>query len=319
MSRPIQSFKMEKKNSEKWVFIVNPTAGNHYAGTLLPKIENEIKKHEINGAVEITQYKGHATELAKEAIGQGVSYIIAVGGDGTLNEIAKSILGNQEVTMGIIPAGTGNDFIQILGFPNRFEEEHWDLFFQKKTVDLDAGTCNEIPFFNGMGLGFDAEVAAQNYVPDGKVKKGGKDKYIWHIVKTLLFYREKMMKIGNNGTTYSTLCFINTVSIGRRFAGDFYLTPNAIANDGLLDVCAINKLNLFQRFNILTKVPKGQHLNHRKVSYYQTNSLKIEFDHKVPFHVDGELFFSSIFEIVVLPNAIKVIFNPNGNHFLTIN
>ena len=310
---------MEKKNSDKWVFILNPTAGNDYAGTLVPKIESELEKHGIDGTIEITRHKGHATQLATDSIKQGTHYIVAVGGDGTLNEVARAILGHPNVTMGIIPAGTGNDFIQILGFPNRFEEEHWNLFFQKNVVNIDAGTCNNIPFFNGMGLGFDAEVAAQNYIDDGQVKKGGKDKYIWHIVKTLLFYREKTMTIVNNGSTHATNCFINTVAIGRRFAGDFFLTPKAIANDGLLDVCAIDKLNLLQRFNILLKVPKGQHLSHKKVVYYQTGAIKIEFDHKVPFHVDGELYFSSIFEIKVLPKAINIIFNPNGNHFLTMN
>lgn len=310
---------MEHTNIDKWVFILNPTAGNNYAATLLPKIENELKKHKISGSIALTTHKGHATQLANAAIEAGAKYIISVGGDGTFNEVARAILGHKHIHLGIIPAGTGNDFIQILGFPNRFKEEHWNLFFQKNTVAIDAGTCNNIPFFNGMGLGFDAEVAAQNYIDDGQVKKGGKDKYIWHIVKTLLFYREKPMTLINNGLTNHTKCFINTVSIGRRFAGDFFLTPKAIANDGLLDVCAVDKLNLLQRFNILLKVPKGQHLNHKKVVYYQTTSIKIEFDRKVPFHVDGELYFSSIFEIKVIPNAINIIFNPNGQHFLTIN
>lgn len=309
---------MEPIQQDKWVFILNPTAGNNYAGTLVSKIETEIKKHHIDGKIEMTEYIGHATELASSNIQQGANYLIAVGGDGTLNEVARAILGHSHVTMGIIPAGTGNDYIQILGFPNRFNEGHWDIFFEKNVIKIDAGTCNTIPFFNGMGLGFDAEVAAQNYIDDGQVKKGGKDKYIWHIVKTLLLYRERSMKIINNGSTHSTDCFINTVSIGRRFAGGFFLTPKAIANDGFLDVCAIDKLNIFQRFNILLKVPKGQHLSHKKVNYYQTDAIKIEFGHKVPFHVDGELHFSSIFEINVLPKAIQTIFNPYGNHFLTI-
>lgn len=304
-----------KETAEKWVFIVNPTAGNDYGSTLLPKLEAEIKKYQIDASILLTEKHGHASKLAKEALENGIHKIIAVGGDGTFNEVASVAVGNTSVTLGIIPAGTGNDFIQILGFPNRFEEKHWELFFQQQTQFMDVGSCNGTYFFNGMGLGFDAEVAAKNYKPEGEVKKGGKDKYIWHIVKTLLFYREGTMKVLNNGSSSRQNCFINTISIGRRFAGDFFLTPKAIANDGKFDVCAIDKLNLLQRFRILLKVPKGEHLSHRKVKYYQTDRLEMEFDKKVPFHVDGELYFSSKFTVDVLPKSIKIIFNPKGDHF----
>jgi diacylglycerol kinase (ATP) len=301
---------------KKWVFIVNPTAGNNFARTLIPKIEEEIEKHQIDAEIVLTERKGHATELAKQFIDSGTKYIIAVGGDGTLNEIARAMVNNQEVVLGIIPAGTGNDFIQILGFPNRFEEKHWDIFFQKNQTKLDVGICNEIPFFNGMGLGFDAEVAAQNYIDEGKVKKGGKDKYIWHIVKTLLFFKEKRMKVIANANQHETNCFINTISIGRRFAGSFFLTPKAIANDGLLDVCMIEKLSLIQRFKILLMVPKGSHIFDKKVNYYQSDKLNLEFFKRVPFHVDGELYYSSIFEVTIKPNALNAIYNPEGEHFL---
>ena len=257
---------MEQSTNEKWVFIVNPTAGNHYAETMLPKIKEEILKHQIDASIVLTQHKGHATDLALSQIQKGTKYIIAVGGDGTVNEIARVMIGNTHSVLGVIPAGTGNDFIQILGFPNRFEEQHWELFFQKNCIDMDAGSCNNIPFFNGMGLGFDAEVAAQNYSPEGEVKKGGQGKYWWHIIKTLLFYREQTMSIIHNGFSFSSSCFINTIANGRRFAGDFYLTPKAMANDGLLDICSIDKLNLIQRFNILLKVPKGDHLGEKSVN-----------------------------------------------------
>ena len=172
-------------------------------------------------------------------------------------------------------------------------------------------------FLNGMGLGFDAQVAAENYTEPGQVKKGGKQKYLWHIIKTILFFREKQMKVTSGQNILQTDCFINTVSIGRRFAGGFFLTPKAIANDGLLDVCSIKKLNLFQRFRIFLKVPKGEHITDKKVLYYQTDGLEIEFPEKVPFHVDGELGFSKSFKIKILPKALKIIYNPDGNHFFT--
>ncbi|MFA6400788.1 MAG: diacylglycerol kinase family protein [Salinivirgaceae bacterium] len=310
---------MDTMQHPEWVFIINPIAGNEYAKSLAPKIEEMINKHAINAAIVYTEKKGHASQLAMHYADMGSKYIIAVGGDGTFNEIATSVLHKKDLTLGIIPAGTGNDFIQILGFPNRFNDEHWEVFFEKKTSLIDVGLCNGLPFLNGMGLGFDAQVAAENYTEPGEVKKGGKNKYLFQIIKTLLFYREKRMTVLTEGAKHETDCFINTISNGRRFAGDFFLTPKAIANDGLLDVCAIEKLSLMERLSILTKVPKGTHLQNKKVNYYQTPKLEIEFNREVPFHLDGELHFAKHFDISIIPNALQVIYNPNGNHFFRIN
>jgi diacylglycerol kinase (ATP) len=227
---------------KKWVFIVNPVAGNGFAKTLVPKLREMIEKHNIEADIVLTERSGHATAM-------------------------------------------------------------------------DAGSCNGMIFLNGMGLGFDAQVAAENYTKPGKVKSGSKYKYIWHIIKTLLFFREKRMTVVTGTGRYDTDCFINTISIGRRFAGGFYLTPKAIANDGLLDICMIKKLSLFERFSILLKVPQGKHTDDKRVNYYQTRTINLEFPEVVPFHVDGELNFSDRFDVTVLPEALKIIYNPDGNHF----
>lgn len=300
---------------KEWVFIINPISGNGFGSIIVPKLEQMIKKHNIDAELILTERPGHATELSEEYFNKGFRYIIGVGGDGTLNEIARPLVNKKDVIIGIIPAGTGNDFIQILGFPNRFSDNDWDIFFKANTTLMDVGSCNGVIFLNGMGLGFDAEVAAQNYVAPGVTKKGGRYKYVWHIVKTLLFFREKKMTATNGSGSAESDCFINTIAIGRRFAGGFYLTPKAIANDGLLDVCSIKKLSLIQRFVILLKVPKGTHINDKKVNYYQSPGLILEFTEKVPFHVDGELNFSKTFDVRLLPGALNTIYNPDGNHF----
>jgi YegS/Rv2252/BmrU family lipid kinase len=298
-----------------WVFIVNPIAGNGYGKTIVPKLKEMLLKHNVDAEIVLTERNGHATELSAKYLENGFRNIIAVGGDGTFNEVARSLIDKEKVTTGLIPAGTGNDFIQVLGFPNRFAEKDWDTFFKSVVTGLDAGSCNGMIFFNGMGLGFDAQVAAENYTEPGKVKQGSKYKYIWHIVKTLLFFREKRMTVITSNGRHETDCFINTIAIGRRFAGGFFLTPKAIANDGLLDVCMIKKLSLTERFSILLKVPKGVHIDDKRVNYYQTTGITLEFPDVVPFHVDGELNFSDKFDVTVVPKAINIIYNPDGNHF----
>jgi len=302
-------------SQEKWCFIVNPTAGGGFGKTILPELEKQITSRSLDADIELTQKHDHAVELSRQALDRGCSHIIAVGGDGTMNEVARSLIGQHQVTTGLIPAGTGNDFNQILGFPDRFETTHWDIFFRQNTIKMDVGKVNGLYFLNGMGLGFDAQVAAENYVEPGEVKGQGKGKYLWHIIKTLLFYKEGRVSIKSGEKELESDCFINTISVGRRFAGSFLLTPQAIANDGLLDVCMIRKLNLLQRFKILSMVPKGTHIHDTKVDYYQTDKLFIDFGEKVPFHVDGELYFDTKFEVQILPSALNIIFNSEGDHF----
>ena len=305
---------METK--EKWCFIVNPTSGGGAGKLILPELENQLASRSLDASILLTEHHDHAIELSKQCLEKGCSHIIAVGGDGTMNEVARPLIGQKKVRTGLIPAGTGNDFIQVLGFPDRFSPEHWDIFFRQSTIQMDVGEVNGLFFLNGMGLGFDAQVAAENYVEPGEVAKAsGKGKYIWHIVKTLLFYKEGKVSITSLNRQQETDCFINTISIGRRFAGSFFLTPEAIANDGLLDVCMIKRLNLLQRFKILSMVPKGSHIADKKVDYYQTEKLTVDFGKKVPFHVDGELYFDTTFKVSLLPLALNIIYNPSGKHF----
>jgi len=301
--------------NDKWVFIINPVAGSGFALSLEKEIRELTQNKGISAEIVFSEKRGHASQLSQKYAGEGYRYIIGVGGDGTFNEVAAPLVNRKDIVTGLIPAGTGNDFIQILGFPDRFDSENWDRFLGADHISMDAGSCNGMIFFNGMGLGFDAQVASENYTAPGEVKKGGKNKYIWQILKTLFLYRERKMTVLSNGERKETDCFINTVSIGRRFAGGFYLTPKAIANDGLLDVCAIKRLSLPQRLRILTMVPKGTHINDKKVNYFQTDSLTIEFPEKVPYHLDGELFFGKKFDISVIPGALNVIYNPAGKHF----
>ncbi|RLD79964.1 MAG: hypothetical protein DRJ07_11070, partial [Bacteroidetes bacterium] len=296
-------------------FIINPVAGNGHSLIVEQELNKQLKERNIDTKIVKTQHTGHAKQLAKELALQDFTHIIAVGGDGTLNEMASALIDYPQCTIGLIPAGTGNDFAQIPGLSTHFEQKDWDVFFEANTHPIDVGRCNGNLFFNGMGLGFDAQVAAENYSEPGEVKRGGKGKYIWHILKNLLFFKEAKMKITANSEQKEALCFLNTISIGRRFAGDFYLTPTAYADDGLLDVCMVSKLNLFERLSILLKVPKGEHVSHAKVHYYQTEKIIIDVDKKSAYHLDGELFFDTHFEIDILPAKIKFIYNPKGNHY----
>ncbi|MBN1482969.1 diacylglycerol kinase family lipid kinase [candidate division KSB1 bacterium] len=303
---------------KKWGFIINPVAGRGFARTYASRVEEMINRHQVTATIHFTERRGHATELAAGLIERGYTHIIAVGGDGTANETARGVLDHEHVTFGLVSAGTGNDFAPVIGFSEHFTDADWQIFFQEHTVKMDVGKCNENYFLNGMGLGFDAQVASENYDKDGQLKRNSQRNYWWHIVKNLLLYKERTFQFEKNGKSEKALTFMKTISIGRRFGGGYYLTPRAIANDGLLDVCLVEPVNLFERFHLFQQVPKGAHLDHKKVKYFQTDRLTLEFGKSVPHHLDGELFFSERFDICILPNKLRIIYNPRGEHYFKV-
>ena len=318
MAHPGEQGAHRMKRTDGWVFIVNPIAGNGYGASIVPTVKEMMALHGADGEVVLTKGKGHATELAAEHAAKGAKKIVGVGGDGTLSEIAQALVGKPGITFGGVPAGTGNDFIQILGFPDRLDEELWNVFFQAAETGMDVGRCNKKYFINGMGLGFDAQVAMDNYHMEngGEVEKGSsKAKYTWQIVKNILFYHERPMRVTLEGRTVEQRSFLNTISIGRRMAGGIFITPKAFADDGLLDVCMTDPLSVPMRFKELIHFTNQTHLSDPVVHYHQVNKLTFEFDEKAPAHLDGEVTFAQRFDIDVLPKALRVIYNPKGPHY----
>lgn len=304
-----------KDTSAKWVFIINPIAGNNFAGGYADEVRRKIKQNQINAEIVNTTHQGHATALTEVYLKRGFNHFVAVGGDGTVNEMIKKLVGKKDITFGVIAAGTENDMIHILGFPGKFTERDWEIFFQKNTIDIDVGKCNDNYFLNGMGIGFDAKIASENYTEEGDVIKNQGSKYLWHILKNMFFYQEKDIDYIIDGEKFAATCFMSTISIGRRFAGKYFLTPRAVANDGLLDICLVGKLSVFERFRLFFRVPKGAHLNDKKVNYYQKKNLTIDSRVEVPHHLDGELFFASHFNITIIPGGLHIIYNPSGSHY----
>ena len=304
-------------NKPRWGVIINPAAGSGYAGKTAHVVREKITSQNIEADIVFTEGRGHASSLAEQFAQKGYTHVVAVGGDGTFNETVNGLINYENIIFGAISAGTGNDFIQILGFSDHFQDSDWEIFFQQHITPMDVGKCNETYFVNGMGLGFDAEVAAKNY-KDGELVKGvGARKYLMHILETLFFFKENRMRVHTEENHNETKVFINTIANGRRFAGGYFLTPKAFANDGLFDVCMVDELSLLQRFKIFLKVPKGTHVGDKKVNYYQTNKLIIEFDNEVPHHLDGELFFAQKFEVTIHPRKIQTIYNPHSTHYFS--
>ena len=301
---------------EKWGVILNPVAGEGLADRLSGSIEQKLAEYKPGYLMQRTEYSGHAGILSDYLLDKGCTHIVVIGGDGTVNEAAGNLVG-KDVVFGIIPAGTGNDFMQMTGFSESFTDEEWSRFFNADNKPVDVGLCNGRYFFNGMGMGFDAEMTdavTENRLKTGKISRS---KYNYYIIKTLFGYKERKMNLVVNDVETEEQSFMTTCSIGRRFAGNYYLTPKAIVDDGLLDVLKIRPLNIAQRLSILTKVPSGTHLAHKKVDYFTTDKLSLSFEKPVPAHLDGELVKSESFDISIVKGGLNLIYNPNGKHYLS--
>jgi diacylglycerol kinase (ATP) len=305
------------KRTDGWVFIVNPIAGNGYGASCVPIVKEMMARHGADGEVVLTRGKGHATELASEHASRGARRVVGVGGDGTLSEMAQGLVGRAGVTFGAVPAGTGNDFIHLLGFPDRLDDALWDVVFAAAETGMDVGRCNGRYFINGMGLGFDAQVAMDNYHMEngGEVRRGSKAKYTWHIVKNILFYKERPMRVTLEGRTVEQRSFLNTIANGRRLAGGIHITPKALADDGLLDVCMTDPLSVPMRFKELISFQHQTHLSDPVVHYHQVDRARFEFDDEAPAHLDGEVTFARRYDIDVVPAGLRAIFNPKGPHY----
>ena len=303
--------------TDGWAFVVNPISGNGYGAACATVIKDAMARHGVSGEIALTRAKGHAVELAASFAEKGFSPIIGVGGDGTIGEVGQALIGRPGVVFGGVPAGTGNDLVHIFGFQDRFKEQDWGTLFEATALPMDAGCCNGRYFFNGMGLGFDAQVAFENYHMDngGGVRAGSRSKYFWHVLKTLHSYKEREMLITIEGRKEKRTCFLNTIANGRRLAGGFMITPKAMADDGLLDYCTADPLSLPMRVKGLATVMNGTHLHQSFIHYAQLPGMLIEFENEVPAHLDGEIIFASRFAISVAPGAVRAIINPKGDHY----
>jgi diacylglycerol kinase (ATP) len=299
--------------------VVNPTAGSgkakRVAQTLLQKIRN-ISGSDIN--VSFTKEKNDATFLTRNAIFNGAKLIIAVGGDGTINEVVNGfyedgIQLNPFCELGIINCGTGGGYARALNSPESTEQQI-ELLFQPMSLVLDLGriTCQDQSgktfsrlFVNecqtGIGSKFASIVGKNSKIFGGTIAFG-----FAAMVQAILMQALKL-EIGYDDEAFQEFCLIGLiVGNGTECAGGMKLTPDAELNDGFFDVLSIHDMSVAQRLLNLSKVYSGTHILSPHFSIKRCKKLKIRSDTKVSLEADGEMLGNSPFDIEILPAAIRV-------------
>jgi diacylglycerol kinase (ATP) len=291
----------------RYKLIANPRAGRGRASSLALRIVELFHARGQLCDLELTRGPNDAARIAQEA---PVDYdvIVAVGGDGTVNEIIPGMLPSAR-PLAVVPAGSGNDFIKSLGVPNDLERAV-DIAINGKTRTIDLGRINGRYFANGVGIGFDAAVNKASYSINHS--KRGLLLYLCALFKTLGNYEPVPMDVTMNGEMSALPLFILSVGNGTTVGGGFKLTPHARLDDGLLDVTMIKPIGLLPLFWHLPKVFLGT--IDRVVRYAattRTDRLVVESRQAVPVHIDGEIYTDETnrFEIDIVPQALTVIGN----------
>lgn len=301
--------------NKNWFVIVNPTSGNGASKKKWPLIFNELKQQQFNFEFTITTHKYHAETLVQNAINKGFKKFICVGGDGTLHAIVNGVLSLNtknisEIKIGIIPIGTGNDWVKTYSISKDYKEAI-KIIKAEHTKKQDIGKITLIPenkvfYFNNLaGIGFDGFVVNKVH----KLKNLGSLAYLSGALVSLFSYKKPLLEITFNSTVLKSKTLLLFIGICEYCAGGMQLTKNPNPTDGLFDISFVKNITLFQ---IIANIPglfNGKIVENKIVENYKSNQLEIKVLDKQDTYIqaDGELIGSGNFIVKLLPKALSFI------------
>lgn len=270
---------------DSYLFIINPTAGSGKAKNFNYYIEKYMQNTKFD-------YKIVYTSKAKEATAMVVNnpdyeICVAVGGDGTVGEVANGILKRGHGTLGIIPAGTGNDFSKALMITEDIEQA-FNKIIGRKTKSIDLGELDGIYFFNIASLGFDAEVVRHT----DKIKKiiKGKTAYILGVLTSLIVYKSRDMIIEIDGQILVRRATLVAIGNGSYYGGGMQILPMAKLDDGLLDICVVKDISNLRILFLFPSIFKGKHIKYKKyIEFYKGKKIKVKAKGETYLNIDGEI------------------------------
>lgn len=300
--------------NNSWFVIANPKAGNGNFKKLWNQILQELTQKNISFEFAFTTHHKHEIALVHTAITKGFLNIISCGGDGTLHHVVNGVMSQQvinstQITIGVIPIGTGNDWIKTYGISKNISEAI-ELINSQNTIYQDIGYLqldNSSAYFNNVaGIGYDGYVVNKL----NKLKKFGSIAYLLSGISGLLFYKKSSFKLHINNFTIENSCLMTLFGICKYSAGGMQLTRYKSSNNGLLDITFAKHLHFFDLIFNLKKLYNGQIISHAKVDTYESNTLTVtpSSSKTFPFiQADGELIGQGKVSVSIIKKAIKFI------------
>ncbi|HSQ21865.1 MAG TPA: diacylglycerol kinase family protein [Coriobacteriia bacterium] len=291
----------------RMLLIVNPTARHGETAPLVPAIERLLQS--VGHDVVLTERAGHAAEIAASA--QGYDTLVAVGGDGTVHEVLNGIMRRPEAdrpTLGLIPTGSGNDTRRTLGIPTDITDATMALISGERRR-FDVGVCNGMYFNNSFAAGLDARVTAKAVEYKSTTKRSGLWLYLTALFHVLFneLYPHRVRVSWDGADAEEAELLVIAVTIGPTYGGGFFITPDAVPDDGLFEVCVIDPLTLGAALVRLPFVIVGKHTRMKPVHMARRTNIVIESDDLMPAQIDGEVLLERRYEISILPSAVECI------------
>ncbi|MGD9900345.1 MAG: diacylglycerol kinase family protein [Calditrichaceae bacterium] len=286
-----------------YYFIVNPASGRGKGKVLGGRLRQKLIDLGLDHELVFTEKKWHAVDLAAKAADK-FKIVVAVGGDGTVHEVVNGLVGTKAV-FGVIPVGSGNDFVHAAGIPNDFNQA-LDLLLAGNQKFIDVGKANDRYFPNGLGVGFDAWVVNTSF---SVTKLRGNAIYLYSVLRNLITYKPVEIEIRYNGTVRTEDFFMLTFGNGVSMGGGFHLTPDAVLDDGLIDLCLVKNMSLIAKLKNLLLVYSGKHKDDPKVTMARADKVQLRSETGFAVHADGELMSLNMQElnIEIIPNALRII------------
>ena len=284
------------------VAICNPTAGSGRAKRIGAQIEEKLKEAGCACRLVYSERPGHATELARAARADGAELVLSVGGDGTALETARGLIGS-DCPLGVIPAGTGNDFVKTLGIPQEplAALSHILAHPARKT---DVGEINGRVFLNEIGTGFDVSVL--DHAEKAKKYCRGLLPYLYGVVKTLFRFRSVPITFSIEGGEEKTLdAFVIGAANGGMIGGGIPIAPDAKADDGLLDIVIVQKIPRAKLLARLLGLMRKKVLAFPETLYFRASSIIFSMPN-MRLNIDGEIVPEEKAEARIIPGALLI-------------
>lgn len=283
-------------------FIINPTSGPKSQVDVAARIEQHLDHKKFEHDIVYTAHAGHAPELAREAADKGCEVVVAVGGDGTVNEVARGLL-NTETALGILPKGSGNGLARHLNIPMGLDGA-LRVLNQGHQITIDSGSINDHPFFTTAGIGFDAYISS---VFAGN-KKRGLQTYVELVMKEVRNYKHLPVKASINGDVLDTDCFVMAFANAAQYGNNAYIAPMADIQDGLLDVCLVRKMDLIKALNLSYCMLTKQIAHADSAEYFQTEHVSVHTEEPMMYHADGEFMGKADhFDVQMKAQSLRVV------------
>lgn len=274
------------------MMIVNPASGTVSKHRIVPHVCKRLDKLGVNYNVSATRYPGHAIELARKAAADGYDVVLAVGGDGTVNEVATGLVGSS-TALAIVPTGSGNGLARHLGIPVDVDSSI-RVLAKKNVITADYGTANDRPFFCTFGVGFDAAVSERC----ARQKRRGILMYLKNTVNEYINFSPEEYVIEANGQVITDRAFLVVACNASQYGNNAFVAPEASVTDGELDITIVHAGNVITQAFVGVDMLTGLIGKNALVDTIRTKSAVIRRTNSGAAHLDGDA--------VEMPPAIEI-------------